>query len=145
PLYATLVAASDQHGPAVGVIHLPALRETIYAGRGLGCFLDGKPARVSDVRALPGACLTTSGFEHWPEPALSAVRASGMALRTWGDAYGYALVATGRADVMVDPVVAVWDMAPMPVIIHEAGGRLTDIYGVVRADGGSGLASHGQL
>ena len=68
-----------------------------------------------------------------------------MALRTWGDAYGYALVATGRADVMVDPVVAVWDMAPMPVIIHEAGGRFTDLSGVVRADGGSGLASNGDL
>jgi len=145
PLYATLVAVSDQHGPAVGVIHLPALAETIYAGRGLGCFLNGKPARVSDTATLAGACLTTSGFEHWPEKDLAAVRRAGLALRTWGDAYGYALVATGRADVMVDPVIAVWDVAPMPVILTEAGGRFTDYTGAVRADGGNGIATNRHL
>lgn len=145
PLYATLVAASDAHGPAIGVIHLPALGETVYAGRGLGCFLNAKPARVSETSELGGACLTSSGFEHWPDRALAAVRSAGLALRTWGDAYGYALVATGRADVMVDPVVAVWDIAPMPVILAEAGGRFTDFAGAVRADGGNGLASNGRL
>jgi histidinol-phosphatase len=145
PLYATLIAASDAHGPAVGVIHLPALGETIYAGRGLGCFLNARPARVSDTDDLRGACLTSSGFEHWPDPALAAVRGAGLALRTWGDAYGYALVATGRADVMVDPVVAIWDVAPMPVILSEAGGRFTDYAGEVRADGGNGIATNGRL
>lgn len=145
PLYATLIAASDPHGPAVGVIHLPALGETIYAGRGLGCFLNARPARVSETTELRGACLTSSGFEHWPDAALAAVRSAGLALRTWGDAYGYALVATGRADVMVDPVVAVWDVAPMPVILAEAGGRFTDYTGQERADGGNGIATNGRL
>jgi fructose-1,6-bisphosphatase/inositol monophosphatase family enzyme len=73
------------------------------------------------------------------------VRGAGLALRTWGDAYGYALVATGRADVMVDPVIAVWDVAPMPVILAEAGGRFTDYTGAVRADGGNGIATNGRL
>jgi histidinol-phosphatase len=145
PLYSTLLAAFDEHGPAVGVIHLPALRETIYAGRGRGCFCNGRPARVSDTSSLPGACLTTSGFEHWPDAALAAVKASGLVMRTWGDAYGYALVATGRAEVMVDPVAAVWDVAPMLVILPEAGGRFTDLSGAPRADGGSGVASNGRL
>jgi histidinol-phosphatase len=145
PLYATLVAASDEHGPAVGVIHLPALGETVYAGRGLGCHLNGKPARVSSTAALSGALLTSSGFEHWPERDLAAVRGAGLALRTWGDAYGYALVATGRADIMVDPIIAIWDVAPMPVILAEAGGQFTDYTGAIRADGGNGIASNGRL
>jgi len=145
PLYSTLLAASDAHGPAIGVIHLPALGETVYAGRGRGCFCNGRPARVSEVGAMRDACLTTSGFDYWPDPALAAVKASGMAMRTWGDAYGYALVATGRVEVMVDPLAAVWDVAPMLVILPEAGGRFTDLSGAARADGGNGVASNGRL
>ena len=145
PLYSTLVAVFDAHGPAVGVIHLPALRETVYAGRGLGCFCNERPARVSAADTLRGSCLTTSGFDYWPDDALAAVKGSGLQMRTWGDAYGYALVATGRVEVMVDPTAAVWDLAPMTVIIPEAGGRFTDLGGVARADGGSGVASNGRL
>lgn len=145
PLYSTLLAASDEHGPVVGVIHLPALGETVYAGRGRGCFSNGRPVRVSGTASVPGAYLTTSGFDYWPDPALAAVKASGMVMRTWGDAYGYALVATGRADVMVDPTAAIWDLAPMMVILPEAGGRFTDLGGAARADGGSGVASNGLL
>ena len=145
PLYATLVAFEDEHGPALGVIELPALGETIYAGRGLGCFCNGTPARVSDRDSIRGSYLTTSGFDYWAEKALAAVRASGMFMRTWGDGYGYALVATGRVEAMVDPVAAAWDVAAMPVIIGEAGGKFTDFAGVTRLDGGSGLATNGRL
>jgi histidinol-phosphatase len=145
PLYATLVAAYDEHGPAVGVIHMPALGETVYAGRGLGCHWNGGPARVSEVAALQGAYLTTSAFDHWSDAALVAVKSAGLVMRTWGDAYGYLLVATGRAEVMVDPTVSVWDLAPMPVILEEAGGRFTDFTGSVRPDGGSAVASNGRL
>ena len=74
-----------------------------------------------------------------------AARASGMFLRTWGDGYGYALVATGRVEAMVDPVAAPWDVAAMPVIIGEAGGTFTDLAGEPRIDGGSGLATNGPL
>ena len=145
PLYATLVAFEDEHGPALGVIELPALGETIYAGRGLGCFCNGTPARVSDRDGMRGSYLTTSGFDYWAEEALAAVRASGLFMRTWGDGYGYALVATGRVEAMVDPVAAAWDVAAMPVIIGEAGGKFTDFAGVTRVDGGSGLATNGRL
>jgi histidinol-phosphatase len=100
---------------------------------------------VSTRRELRGAYLTTSGITHWDEAPLLAVRGAGMAIRTWGDGYGYALVATGRVEAMVDPVVSEWDMAPMPVVIGEAGGRFTDFTGAARADGGSGLATNGLL
>ena len=145
PLYSTLLAFDDEHGPAIGVIDLPALGETVYAGRGLGCFCSGVPARVSDRDRVRGAYLTTSGFDYWTEEALSAVHASGMFMRTWGDGYGYALVATGRVEAMVDPVAAAWDVAAMPVIIGEAGGRFTDFNGDTRVDGGSGLATNARV
>lgn len=145
PLYTTLIAVDDEHGPAIGVINMPALGETVYAGRGLGCFCDGSPARVSQRTRIPGGYLTTSGFDYWPEEMLAAARASGFQMRTWGDGYGYALVATGRVDAMVDPVAGAWDLAPMPVVIGEAGGRFTDVGGVGRIDGGSGLATNGHL
>ena len=145
PLYSTLLAFEDEHGPAIGVIELPALRETVYAGRGLGCFCNGERAQVSDRTRLRGSYLTTSGFDYWSEESLAAVRSSGMFMRTWGDGYGYALVATGRVEAMVDPVAAAWDVAAMPMIIGEAGGRFTDFDGSSRVDGGSGLATNGPL
>jgi histidinol phosphatase-like enzyme (inositol monophosphatase family) len=145
PLYSTLLAYEDEHGPAIGVIDLPALGETVYAGRGLGCFCNGTPARVNDRDRVRGSYLMTSGFDGWTDDAFAAVRASGMFMRTWGDGYGYALVATGRAEAMVDQLAAVWDIAPMPVIIGEAGGTFTDFAGDERVDGGSGLATNGRL
>jgi histidinol phosphatase-like enzyme (inositol monophosphatase family) len=145
PLYSTVLALEDQHGSAIGVIDLPALGETVYAGRGLGCFCNGEPARVSPRDRLRGSYLTTSGFDYWGEEALLAARSSGMFLRTWGDGYGYALVATGRVEAMVDPVASTWDVAAMPVIIGEAGGTFTDFAGESRVDGGSGLATNGRF
>jgi histidinol phosphatase-like enzyme (inositol monophosphatase family) len=145
PLYSSLLAFEDEIGPAIGVIDLPALGETVYAGRGLGCFCNGEPARVSTRDRLRGSYLTTSGFDYWDEAALMAARASGMFLRTWGDGYGYALVATGRVEAMVDPIASEWDVAGMPVIIGEAGGTFTDLGGESRIDGGSGLGTNGRL
>jgi histidinol phosphatase-like enzyme (inositol monophosphatase family) len=145
PLYSTLLALDDEHGPAVGVIGLPALDQVVYAGRGRGCWCDGRPARVSDTARIGSAYLMTSEFSHWPEPALLAVKRAGCRLRTWGDGYGYALVATGRADIMVDPAVEVYDVAAMPVILAEAGGRFSDLAGRPGAGGGSGIASNGRL
>ena len=148
PLYATLIALIDDHGPAVGVIHLPALGETIAAGRGLGCTFNGAPCRVSGHDTLDGAYATTSGFGYWPSAALQRVLDSDVVCRTWGDAYGYALVATGRAEAMIDPLANPWDIAPMAVIIPEAGGRFSNFDGVERPDSwnrNSGVATNGIL
>ena len=145
PLYTTLLAVEDEHGVAGGAIVVPALEEAVWAGRGLGCFHDGRPCRVSATTDIADAYLTTSGYSHWPEEALLAVRRSGMAMRTWGDGYGYLLVATGRMDVMVDPAVSAYDVAPMPVVLAEAGGRFTDLAGNDGYAGGSGVATNGLL
>jgi fructose-1,6-bisphosphatase/inositol monophosphatase family enzyme len=127
------------------VINLPALAETVYAGRGLGCFDNDEPAAVSGRDEVRGAYLSSSGLDHWPEPMYLAVRRAGFQLRTWGDGYGYALVATGRIEAMVDPEVALWDVAPMPVIVAEAGGRFTDFTGAVDPAAGTGVATNGRI
>ncbi|MBI2709819.1 MAG: hypothetical protein HYX34_09000 [Actinobacteria bacterium] len=145
PLYANLVAVEDEHGIAVGVINLPALGETVWAGRGRGCWCDGRPARVSERSELGGAYVSTSGLSTWSDGALVAARAAGLKLRTWGDGYGYALVATGRVEAMVDPVAALYDLAPMPVIIGEAGGRFSSLSGDAHPGRGNGFASNGRL
>ena len=145
PLYSNLLALEDEHGIALGVVHLPALGETVWAGRGLGCWSDRGPARVSDHHSVDGAYVMSSGISSWRPEQLDAVQGAGAFLRTWGDGYGYALVATGRVAAMVDPVVEPYDIGPMPVILHEAGGRFTDLYGVTTIASGSGLATNGHI
>ena len=145
PLYSTLLAATDEHGPLLGVICLPALPETVWAGRGRGCFLEGERCHVSDHASVEGAYVASSGLLNWPEGALDAAHAAGAAVRTWGDGYGYALVATGRIEAMIDHEAEVWDLAPMPVIITEAGGTMSAVDGTPNIHTGSGLATNGIL
>jgi histidinol phosphatase-like enzyme (inositol monophosphatase family) len=145
PLYANLLALDDEHGNAVGVVNIPALGEMVWAGRGRGCYLNGAPAHVSDRDALDGAYVSSSGYEAWDDDSLLRVKATGAVLRTWGDGYGYLLVATGRIDAMVDPAAERYDLAPMPVILTEAGGAFSDYQGRPTALGGSGLATNGRI
>lgn len=146
PTYSTLLAMIDQDGPAVGVIHLPAMGETVSAGRGVGCFLNGEPTGVSDTDEINRSTFfTATGYEDFTPAQLSAISSTGMSMRTWGDAYGYALVATGRCDVMVDPIVSDWDIAPMPVILTEAGGRFSGLDGSSGFQAGTGIGSNGVL
>jgi histidinol-phosphatase len=145
PTFANLLAVEDQDGVAIGVINLPALGEIVYAGRGLGCWYNGSPSRVSKRDKLAGSYLSSSGFDYWDEGALLAVKRAGLQMRTWGDGYGFALVATGRIEAMVDPQAALYDLAPMPVIMAEAGGRFTDWSGQPRPDGGNAVATNGAL
>lgn len=145
PLYATLVALVDRHGPVVGVIDLPALEQTLAAGRGTGCWLDDHRCAVSDHPDLRGALVNTSSYETFEPSQFEALRAAGAMMRTWGDAYGYFLVATGQAEAMIDPVCETWDLAPMPVIIDEAGGVFTDVAGQSEFRNRNGIASNGLL
>lgn len=143
PLYSTLVAVCDEDGVAVGVIHLPALQTSLWACRGGGCWVDGARAQVSTVSTLGDGMVTTSGYDAFTPAQLLAVRGTGAALRTWGDGYGYYLVATGHAEAMIDPVASPWDLAPMGVIMAESGGRFSAVDGRAGHDLGSGLGSNG--
>ena len=145
PLYSNLLALQDEHGIAIGVVHLPALGETVWAGRGLGCWSERGQEHVSDHRSLDGSYIMSTSFNHWPPGRIEALHAAGAILRTWGDGYGYSLVATGRVAAMVDPIVAPYDIGPMPVIMREAGGRFTDLAGVESIETGSGVATNGHV
>ncbi len=127
--FSNLLYLEDADGPAIGIVNLPALGETVAAGRGLGCFANGVPCRVSDTRALDGAHLSCTSFDGWSPERFARMRSAGVEVRTWGDAYGYALVASGRIDAMCDPALAWWDIAPLLVLLPEAGGTITSLSG----------------
>jgi len=144
-LYCNLLYVEDEHGPAVGVINIPAIGEICAAGRGLGATLNDVACRVSDRRELRGSLLTTSAFEHWDPDMLGRVREAGIHMRTWGDGFGYVLVASGRAEAMVDPEISVWDIAPCRVIIPEAGGRCSSFDGVDALEVPDFVATNGAM
>lgn len=144
PLYGTLLAVVDEHGPAVGVIVMPALDEVVAAGRGLGCTHNGREVSVNDRDDFDTSYCMTSGFEYWPDSAeRDRLVNSPLTVRTWADAYGYVLLATGRCEAMVDPLVNIWDVAPMRVIIPEAGGIVSDQDGQPWQEGRHFVASNG--
>ncbi len=154
PLYSTLVALEWENQSILGVIHVPALDECVYAARGLGAwYLHGeeppRPARVSQRRPLAKALFVTSEVINFDRTgrraAYDRLQAAARLARTWGDGYGYLMVATGRAEVMVDPIMALWDAAALPAILEEAGGTFTDWQGNPTYRAGEGMATNGLL
>ncbi|MDB5049295.1 MAG: histidinol-phosphate phosphatase [Fibrobacteres bacterium] len=149
PLFGTLLALLEGGKPIVGVIALPALGHVLHASLGGGCLLDGKPCRVSavsrleDSLILDGSISTMERLGHGP--AWAALRARAKLHRGWGDCYGHFMVATGCAEAMVDPVVSVWDVAPMAIILPEAGGRFSALSGNDSITEKSGISSNGLI
>ncbi|MCP4362615.1 MAG: inositol monophosphatase family protein [Chloroflexi bacterium] len=147
PLYANLLALLDGDEAILGIINLPALNEIVYAVKGEGCYWNGRRCHVSNVDKLQDAVLLTSGLNYFgrKQAAWDALLQNSYIQRTWGDAYGYALVATGRAEIMVDPAMYLWDAAPVQVIIEEAGGTLTDWQGRPTIHHQETIATNGHL
>ena len=149
PFYGVLIALEIENETSVGVVNIPALGEIVSAANGCGCFLNGEPARVSATPRLDEALLLCTDFKaadkHGFGPATERLQQRAKVSRTWGDCYGYVLVATGRADVMLDPIMNLWDCAPLLPIMEEAGGTFTDWRGVRTANGGNSIATNGLL
>jgi len=149
PLWGTLIAVCEDENVLAGAAFFPAVDEIVGAAPGLGCWWNGSRTHVSNVAALEDATvLTTDGrFKRTPERADAWQRLAATAAisRTWGDCYGYLLVATGRAEVMVDGSAAPWDAAALLPVITEAGGVFTDWDGNPTAFGGSMVATNGVL
>ncbi len=149
PLYSTLLALLEDNEPILGVIHLPALNETVYAARGQGCYWNGRRAHVSSVDKLENAVALCSEMEsmtrYGRSPEWQRIVKATRFQRTWGDGYGYALVATGRAEIMVDPAMHIWDAGPLQVILEEAGGTFTDWQGQATIHNGESIATNGKL
>jgi histidinol-phosphatase len=149
PFYGVLIALEIDQQMVAGVVNIPALGEIVSAAKGIGCFLNGEPARVSTTGELKDALLLSTDFSACARygfgPAAELLQGRAKTSRTWGDCYGYVLVATGRADVMLDPVMNLWDCAPLLPIMEEAGGTFTDWRGVRTAAGGNAIATNGLL
>jgi histidinol phosphatase-like enzyme (inositol monophosphatase family) len=149
PLYGVLIAVEIDGEMSVGVVNIPVLGEMVSAAKGLGCFLNGERARVSTTPELKDALLLSTSFvacaRYGFGPVVEQLQEKAGVSRTWGVCYGYVLVATGRADVMLDPVMNLWDCAPLLPIMEEAGGTFTDWRGVRTADGGNSIATNGLL
>jgi len=157
PLYATLVGCRREGRGVLGVIAIPALEELAYAIDGGGAWHvrggeAAAAARVSRRSTLAESLVCSSDFvdfARWSGGAEAGRgarerldEAAGL-VRTWGDGYGYLLVATGRAEVMIDPRLHPWDAAAVEVVVREAGGRFGDWRGGTGIDAGDGLATNG--
>ena len=149
PLWGTLIAVCAGEQVLAGAAFFPAIDEIIAAAEGLGCWWNGARAHVSTAASVNAATVLTTDerFRHDGARAEGWRRLADAAAisRTWGDCYGYLLVASGRADVMVDATVAAWDAAPFLPIITEAGGVFTDWSGTASAFGGSMVATNSHL
>ena len=145
PLWGSLVAVVEDERVLAGAACFPATGELVAAAEGCGCWADGARARVSSTDSLGDATLlvTDDRFRSAARRDRWVALASRAAVsRTWGDCYGYLLVATGRADVMADDVVSAWDAAAFVPIVTEAGGVITDWSGRATAFGGSLIATN---
>ncbi len=149
PLYGVMVGLEVDAEPVLGVVHFPALKETAWARRGGGAWWNGIRACVSAVARLEDATLLATdplGFAPvGKEEAYQRLRERVGFERSWGDCYGHVLVATGRAEVMLDPVLNEWDAAPLVPILEEAGGRFTDWRGQREVRGRDGISTNGAL
>lgn len=149
PLYGVLVAVERGDEALVGVLHFPALEETVWAGRGEGCWWNGRRAAVSTVGDAAAALLLCTDAEDLERrghgDAWGRLAERVELARTWGDCYGHALVATGRAEAMLDPVLERWDAAALQPVVEEAGGVFTDWSGAHTHLGGSGISTNRAL
>ncbi len=162
PLYTTLVAVLHEDEPQIGVIFAPAAGEMVYAARGLACWHvqgSAEPQRsvVSQIAKLAEAVCVTSSVRSFTterpayrdtvdgRPVYDRLETACRITRTWGDAFGYLLVATGRAEIAIDPSMSLWDSAALQPVIEEAGGQFFDWQGKATVHSKEAVATNGKL
>jgi histidinol phosphatase-like enzyme (inositol monophosphatase family) len=149
PLYGVLIGLEQDGVPMLGVCYLPALDEMIAAGRGLGCTLNGRRVGVSAVKEMADAVFLTTDVAAFSKRGRHDVyhrlEQATRFSRTWGDCYGHILVATGRAEMMLDSAMNVWDCAALLPILQEAGGTFTDWQGNATIHGPDAFSTNGHL
>jgi histidinol-phosphatase len=149
PVFATLVALEEAGSIVVGVVSAPALRTRWYARKSGGAFRDGNKISVSKVKDVSFAEICSGGVGTIAQEGLAEkfddLCKKAARHRAFGDFWGHMLVAQGSMDVMVDPVVDLWDLAALKVIVEEAGGTMTSLSGEDRVDKGSAVTTNGHL
>lgn len=149
PVYATLIALVENDRPTVGVVSSPAMGRRWWASRGDGAFCNSRPLHVSRIAEFADSHLAydsvTDHDRHGSTDALLALIRKCSRARGFGDFWIHMMVAEGAIEIAVEPFVAPWDMAPIQIIVEEAGGRFTDLQGRATFEGGSGLSTNGLL
>lgn len=149
PFFATLIALTWNGQPVAGVSFAPALGEMLVAARGMGATFNGQPTHVSSMEEMRDSYVAFGhvivGGNVAYADAIRTIEQTVLGCRGYGDFYGYHLVARGLADAMLEPQVAPWDVAPLKLIVEEAGGTYSNFADDRRAFGGTSLASNGHL
>jgi histidinol-phosphatase len=152
PVWSTLIALLDDGVPVVGVVSAPALGRRWWAGTGQGAYTSfrgvSRRISVSGVAQLDSASLSFSDFTTgWDERRASFVALTDAVwrVRGYGDFWSYCLLAEGAVDIVAEPEVKLWDLAPLDVLVREAGGRFTNLEGSPGPHGGSAVATNGPL
>ena len=160
PLFGCMAALEHDGEAVAGAICFPALGEIVYAATGQGAWwasgigapsdaLDLRPARVSSVASISEATFCATGFHDFAKigkaEGIARLLDAVQTARGWSDCYGHYLVATGRADVMIDPYMSVWDNAPLLPIVTEAGGCFTGLSGARTIHEPNAISSNGLL
>ena len=157
PMFGVMIGLEEGGEAVAGVVSLPALDEMVYAARGLGCWWlpagrktdVPRRAEVSPAATLADGILLFTSYEYFVKAkrtaAFDRLLAASKHQRGWGDCYGHLLVATGRAEACVDPVMNIWDNAALVPILLEAGGTFTDWKGRATHAGGDGISTNGKV
>ena len=149
PFYTTLIGILVDNEPVVGIIYAPALDEICAAGIGLGATYNGEPCRVSTLKDLSEATFLVTEIERFrlmgQQELFQELLDRTKLHRTWGDAYGHMMVATGRADLMYDPELNIWDAAALLPVIKESGGIFSDVKGNQTIHSGNGYSTNEYL
>lgn len=139
PLFGTLLGLLDQGTPVLGVLVLPAIGETYAAAQGMGTHCNGVSVRVSPSAVLESSfislgdrsCFALSGNSQYLEKIIEKAGVS----RAYTDCFGHSLVIRGAVDAMIDPIVSVWDIAPIACLVKEAGGVYFNLDGEEKLTG----------
>ena len=154
PVWASLIALLEDGVPVVGVVSAPALGRRWWAGRGLGAYAAvgdavPRPLSVSAVADLASASLSFSSLSGWADLGVRdqfvALTDAVWRVRGYGDFFSYCLVAEGAVDIAAEPEVKLWDLAPLDILVREAGGAFTNLAGAAGPHGGNAVATNGLL
>lgn len=154
PIWATLIALLEDGIPVVGVISAPALNRRWWASKDAGAWTayDGNDARsitASTVGELSSASLSFASLSGWQERGIRdrfiALTDAVWRVRGYGDFFSYCLLAEGTLDIAAEPEVSLWDLAPLDILVREAGGKFTSLDGEAGPHGGSAVATNGAL
>ncbi|MGU3431474.1 histidinol-phosphatase [Actinomycetes bacterium M1A6_2h] len=154
PIWATLVALLEDGVPVVGVVSAPALNRRWWASAGGGAFGSHngetpRRLRVSEVGDIGSASLSFASLSGWRELGLREkfvdLTDAVWRVRGYGDFFSYCLLSEGGLDIATEPEVSLWDLAPLDILVREAGGRFTSLNGADGPHGGSAVATNGLL